>query len=142
MLKQLQTTDGRVTVVDLSRNSEKEIALTAGIDYARGDAIGVIDADLQDPPEPIPKMLDHFRAGYDVVYAKRISRAGESLLKRLLSSGSEALSQIDERAKDLAALNQINFADGSRRCLWNSMRLAKTTPYSDRRLQFLGALED
>ncbi len=93
VLRQLQTTDGRVTVVDLSRNFGKEIALTAGIDYARGDAIVVIDADLQDPPELIPKMLDHFREGYDVVYAKRISRAGESLLKKLTAFGYYRLVQ-------------------------------------------------
>jgi glycosyltransferase involved in cell wall biosynthesis len=69
--------------VDLSRNFGKEIAMTAGMDHARGDAVVVIDADLQDPPELIPEMIRHWQDGYDVVYAKRTSRAGESALKKV-----------------------------------------------------------
>ena len=69
-------------VVDLSRNFGKEIALTAGLDYARGDAVVVIDADLQDPPEVIPQLVTQWRAGYDVVYAKRSAREGETVFKR------------------------------------------------------------
>lgn len=72
----------RVQLVDLSRNFGKEIALTAGIDHADSDAVVVIDADLQDPPELIPELVRHWLDGYDVVYAKRTQRDGEGMLKR------------------------------------------------------------
>ena len=71
-----------IKVVNLSRNFGKEIALTAGIDYATGAAIIPIDADLQDPPELIEQLVVKWREGYDVVYATRRSRLGESWLKR------------------------------------------------------------
>lgn len=71
-----------VRSVRLSRNFGKEAALTAGIEHARGDAVIVIDADLQDPPELIPQMLDAWQGGADVVAMKRRSRAGETVLKR------------------------------------------------------------
>jgi polyisoprenyl-phosphate glycosyltransferase len=82
VLGALQARDARVTVLDLSRNFGKEIALTAGLDHARGDAVVVIDADLQDPPELIPRLFDGLCEGYDVVYGQRTSRRGESALKR------------------------------------------------------------
>ena len=86
VLQDLRATDGRIAVVELSRNFGKEIAMTAGLDHARGDAVVVIDADLQDPPELIPELVRVWREGYDVVYGRRTSRRGESLLKRVTSS--------------------------------------------------------
>lgn len=77
--------DPRVAYVNLSRNFGKEIAMSAGFDYATGDATVVIDADLQDPPELIPKMIAYWEDGYDDVYARRSSRAGESWLKKATS---------------------------------------------------------
>ena len=78
----LKESDSRVALVDLSRNFGKEIALTAGIDHAKGDAVVVIDADLQDPPELIPRMVELWLAeGVEVVYAQRTVRAGETWLK-------------------------------------------------------------
>ena len=74
--------DRHVKAVRLSRNFGKEAALTAGLEHASGDAIVIIDADLQDPPELIPQMLAAWRAGADVVCMRRRSRAGEGLLKR------------------------------------------------------------
>lgn len=71
-----------IKVINLSRNFGKEIALTAGIDHAVGAAIIPIDADLQDPPELIGKLIDKWREGYDVVYATRRSRRGETWLKK------------------------------------------------------------
>lgn len=71
-----------IKVVNLSRNFGKEIALTAGIDYTSGDAVIPIDADLQDPPELIEKLIEKWQEGYDVVYATRRYRWGESWLKR------------------------------------------------------------
>jgi glycosyltransferase involved in cell wall biosynthesis len=69
-------------IIDFTRNFGKEAAMTAGIEYARGDAAIIIDADLQDPPELIPEMVLHWRQGYDVVNMRRKSREGDSLLKR------------------------------------------------------------
>ena len=79
--------DHRVRVVDLSRNFGKEIARSAGIDAARGDAVVPIDVDLQDPPELIPDLVAKWREGYDVVYATRERREGESWFKRLTAVG-------------------------------------------------------
>lgn len=78
--------DARVGAVDLSRNFGKEIAMTAGLDHARGDAVVVIDADLQDPPELIARLVQHWREGFDVVYATRTERSGESWLKKATAS--------------------------------------------------------
>jgi len=81
ILDRLADTDPRVRVVYLSRNFGHQTALTAGLDHARGNAVVMLDADLQDPPELIPTMLDHWRAGCDVVYAVREQREGESRFK-------------------------------------------------------------
>ena len=78
----LRSNDRRITLIDLSRNFGKEIALSAGLHKAAGDAVVIIDADLQDPPELIPELIKEWQNGYDVVYAKRTLRAGESLLKK------------------------------------------------------------
>jgi dolichol-phosphate mannosyltransferase len=80
-LNRMATHDPRVRVVYLSRNFGHQTALTAGLDHARGDAVVMLDADLQDPPEVIPEMLSHWRAGCDVVYAVRDQRPGESRFK-------------------------------------------------------------
>lgn len=85
MIRHFAETDERVSYVNLSRNFGKEIAMIAGLDYVTGDATVIIDADLQDPPELIPKMIKYWEEGYDDVYAKRNSRDGESWFKRLTS---------------------------------------------------------
>jgi polyisoprenyl-phosphate glycosyltransferase len=82
VLHRLRDSDPRVAILDLSRNFGKEIALSAGLDHARGDAVVVIDADLQDPPELIPEFLAAWADGYDVVYGKRVSREGETAVKK------------------------------------------------------------
>jgi glycosyltransferase involved in cell wall biosynthesis len=82
----LAAADPRVGGLRLSRNFGKEAALTAGLDRVDADAVVVIDADLQDPPELIPELLAQWRAGYDVVYATRSAREGESSLKRLTAA--------------------------------------------------------
>lgn len=82
-LHRLRAQDPRVSVLDLSRNFGKEIAMSAGLDHARGDAVVIIDADLQDPPELIPEMVKLWREGYDNVYGKRTGREGETMFKRL-----------------------------------------------------------
>lgn len=80
-IKTLRLQDKRISYVDLSRNFGKEIAMMAGFDFSKGDAVIIIDADLQDPPELIPDLIKHWEEGYDDVFAKRRSRAGETWLK-------------------------------------------------------------
>ena len=82
LLVTLHETDPRVAVVDLSRNFGKEVAMSAGLDHSTGDAVVVIDADLQDPPELIPDMFRAWREGHDVVLMRRRTRADESWVKK------------------------------------------------------------
>ncbi len=81
VLERLADNDPRVRIVYLSRNFGHQTALTAGLDHAKGNAVVMLDADLQDPPELIATMLDHWRSGCDVVYAVREQRQGESRFK-------------------------------------------------------------
>ncbi|WP_017306160.1 glycosyltransferase family 2 protein [Spirulina subsalsa] len=76
----------RIKIINLSRNFGKEIALTAGLDHTTGQAVIPIDSDLQDPPELIGELVAQWRAGYDVVYATRRSRQGETKLKKLTAT--------------------------------------------------------
>jgi len=85
MLK-LHDSDPRVSVLSLSRNFGHQIAIVAGLDHARGDAVIVMDADLQDPPEVIPEMLARWREGYDVVYGVRTRRAGMGVFRRVTAA--------------------------------------------------------
>src|SRR5437870_2881634 len=78
--------DETVKLINFSRNFGHQIAITAGMDYASGDAVIVIDADLQDPPELILQMIDKWKEGYEVVYAKRVKREGETLFKKWSAS--------------------------------------------------------
>jgi glycosyltransferase involved in cell wall biosynthesis len=87
MLVALQDRDPNTALVLLSRNFGKELAMTAGLDYANGNAVIVIDADLQDPPEYIPEMLAEWQKGYDMVTMRRKRRTGESLAKRFSAWG-------------------------------------------------------
>jgi glycosyltransferase involved in cell wall biosynthesis len=85
MIKEYAKSDERISYINLSRNFGKEIAMIAGLDHVTGDATVIIDADLQDPPELIPQMIKYWEEGYDDVYAKRRSRAGESWFKKITS---------------------------------------------------------
>ncbi|MDR0380593.1 MAG: glycosyltransferase family 2 protein [Oscillospiraceae bacterium] len=75
--------DARLRLLSFARNFGHQAAITAGMEYAGGDAVIVIDADLQDPPEVIPAMIEQWKAGYRVVYGKRLKRKGESLFKKV-----------------------------------------------------------
>lgn len=87
MIKEYTETDDRVKYVSLSRNFGKEHAIIAGLDHVSGDATVIIDADLQDPPELIPKMIKYWEEGYDDVYAKRNEREGETWFKMFTANG-------------------------------------------------------
>ena len=82
-LRSARARDRRIKIVDLARNFGKDLAMTAGIDHAEGDAIIPLDADLQDPPELIPDLVAKWREGNDMVIAVRRDRQGDSLVKRL-----------------------------------------------------------
>lgn len=82
IIAELAESDERVRLLEFSRNFGHQIAITAGMDHAQGDAIVIIDADLQDPPELIPQMIEKWQEGYEVVYGKRSRRKGETLFKK------------------------------------------------------------
>ena len=92
-LERLRAAQAACAVVNLSRNFGKEIAMTAGLDHASGEAVVVIDADLQDPPEVIPDLVAAWRQGWDVVYAQRREREGETWAKKATAHGFYRLMQ-------------------------------------------------
>ena len=85
MMRDLHQRDPRVRYVSLARNFGHQIAVTAGLAFARGDAVIVLDADLQDPPELIPTMIERWREGFHVVYAQHIARERESVAKKVFA---------------------------------------------------------
>ena len=85
IIKEFRQKDERISYVGFSRNFGKEIAMIAGLDYAKGDCVIFMDADLQDPPELIPELVKYWEEGYDDVYARRSSRKGETWLKKFTS---------------------------------------------------------
>ncbi|ACL75661.1 glycosyltransferase family 2 protein [Ruminiclostridium cellulolyticum] len=82
-LKEIANANTCVRVINFARNFGHQIAITAGMDYAQGDAVVIIDADLQDPPEVILQMVEQWNQGYEVVYGKRLQREGETFFKKL-----------------------------------------------------------
>lgn len=112
LLVELSERDARVRVVGLSRNFGKEAALTAGLDHASGDVVIPMDVDLQDPPALIPKFLERWREGYDVVYGWRTSRPNDSIAKRWSAAGfyrvfnRVAHTQIPENAGDFRLIDR------------------------------------
>ncbi|MBU6335636.1 MAG: glycosyltransferase family 2 protein [Chloroflexi bacterium] len=86
IMREIHAADPRVKVLRFSRNFGHQVAITAGTDFARGQAVAVIDADLQDPPEVIPQMIAQWRQGYEVVYGVRAERQGETAFKLATAS--------------------------------------------------------
>ncbi len=82
LIKAISTNNSHIKYINFSRNFGHQVAVTAGLDYCTGQAIAIIDADLQDPPELLMEMYDKMKEGFEVVYAKRRSRAGENFLKK------------------------------------------------------------
>ena len=85
IIKDFRKKDKRFSYINLSRNFGKETEMIAGLDYATGDAVVFMDADLQDPPELLPELIKYWEEGYDDVYAKRRTREGETFLKKFTS---------------------------------------------------------
>src|SRR6188768_3546488 len=86
MLREMAQAEPRFKVVAFARNFGHQVAITAGVDKADGDAVVIMDADLQDPPEVVSEMVERWRAGFDVVYGVRRSRAGETIFKKLTAA--------------------------------------------------------
>jgi glycosyltransferase involved in cell wall biosynthesis len=86
LMHQLREQDPRIKIISFSRNFGHQIAITAGIDYAEGDAVAIIDSDLQDPPEVILQLVAKWKEGYQVVYAQREKRRGETFFKLLTAA--------------------------------------------------------
>ncbi len=127
LIKEYREKDNRISYVDFSRNFGKETAMIAGLDYAKGDAVIFMDADLQDPPELIPKMIEYWEQGYDDVYAQRKSRKGETWLKKITSKMYYRLLQTltnveiqkdtgDFRLLDRRCVNALKKMRESQRC--------------------------
>lgn len=86
IMRDLHAQDSRVKIVNFSKNFGHQLAITAGIDHARGAAVVIIDSDLQDPPEVIPELIKRWREGYQVVYAVRAEREGETWFKQITAT--------------------------------------------------------
>lgn len=144
-LRDIQAQDRHSKVIRLSRNFGHQIAVTAGVSYAQADAVVLIDADLQDPPEVIAQMVEKWREGFQVVYGQRIDRAGETRFKlwtarafyRLINRLSEVpipLDTGDFRLMDRAAVEALKRMNERHRLLramtaWVGFRQA-AVPYS------------
>ena len=114
VIRQLRQTDSRVNFVNLSRNFGKEIAMLAGFDYTTGDCCVVMDADLQDPPELVDRMLQYWEEDYDDIYAKRRNRGEESWMRRRLSLAFYSILQKMSRIDILPNVGDFRLLD--RRC--------------------------
>jgi len=148
----LRHKDERIGFLTLSRNFGKEYALTAGLDHAEADVVVVIDVDLQDPPEMIPQMLDLWSEGYDVVYATRKQREGETFVKKATASWFykiiNKMSKIsipkdtgDYRLLDIKAVRAINKLRESNRFmkgLFAWVGYKQTAIYFDRKERVAG----
>lgn len=86
LARQICQNDKNIKLLDFSRNFGHQLAITAGMDYTSGEAVVVIDADLQDPPEVIPKMIEKWKEGYEVVYGKRLKRKGDTPFKKFTAA--------------------------------------------------------
>ena len=119
ILKELHAQDDRCNYVELSRNYGKEAAMLAGFDYVQGDAVVVMDADMQDPPSLIPQMIDKWEDGYEDVYARRQTRGKESWLRRSLSNSYYHLLSRSTKTDILPNVGDFRLLDRS--CI-NAMR--------------------
>lgn len=127
-IQAMRRQDSRVSYVDLSRNFGKENAMMAGFDYASGDAVIVMDADLQDPPSLIPCLLQYWEAGYEDVYAKRKTRGRESWMRRRLSLLFYHILQKSTRFEVLENVGDFRLLD--RCCILALRRLRETERYT------------
>lgn len=136
IIKNYASKDDRVSYVNLSRNFGKEIAMIAGLDHVTGDATVILDADLQDPPELIPKMIKFWEDGYDDVYAKRRSREGETWFKK---STSKLYYQILQRTTHIPIQQDTgDFRLLDRRCVEALKEIRESQRYTKGMFSWIG----
>ena len=136
IIKSYAEKDPRVAYINLSRNFGKETAMIAGLDNANGDATVIIDADLQDPPELIPQMIEYWEQGYDDVYARRTNRLGESWLKK---STSKAFYKILQRSTSIPIQQDTgDFRLLSRRCVEALRQIRESQRYTKGMFSWIG----
>ena len=128
LINQLSNQDNRIAYVDLSRNFGKEAAMLAGFDYATGDCMVIMDADLQHPPHLIPEMLKYWEEGYEDVYAKRTTRGKESWLRKNLSLLYYKVLQKTTRVEILQNVGDFRLLD--RKCIDTLKQLRESERYT------------
>ena len=128
LIKQLRTTDQRICYIDLSRNFGKENAMLAGFDYVTGDCTAIMDADLQHPPMVINDMLKLWEEGYQDIYAKRISRGKESLMRKYFTKTYYWL--LNKMANTEVLPNVGDFRLLDRKCINALKQLRETQRYT------------
>lgn len=136
IIKFLRKKDHRISYINLSRNYGKETAMAAGFDYVKGDALIIMDADLQDPPELIPEMIKFWEEGYDDVYARRKSRKGESPLKKLTSWGFYRVLQSMTKIEIQKDTGDFRLLD--RRCVEAIKKLRESQRYTKGLYSWIG----
>jgi glycosyltransferase involved in cell wall biosynthesis len=136
IIKEYRKKDSRIAYVSLSRNFGKETAMIAGLDYSKGDSVVIIDADLQDPPELIPKMVKYWEDGYDDVYAKRKSRDGETWFKKWSSKAFYKILQGMTRIPIQKDTGDFRLLD--RRCVEALKKLRETQRYTKGMFSWIG----
>lgn len=136
VIRKLREMDGRISFVDLSRNFGKENAMLAGFDYAKGDAVVIMDADLQHPPTVIPEMIRKWEEGYDDVYAQRKSRGKESWLRKRLTRSYYKLLQSSSRVDVLPNVGDFRLLD--RKCVDALCQMRESGRYTKGMYCFIG----
>lgn len=136
LIKNFSLKDDRICYVSFSRNFGKENAMLAGFDYATGDCVIVMDADLQHPPHVIPKMLEKWEDGYEDVYGKRLSRGKESCLRKSLSMLFYKMLQKSVRYEILPNVGDFRLLD--RKCIEELKKLRETERYTKGMYAWIG----
>jgi len=136
IIKNYRERDKRISYVSLSRNFGKETAMIAGLDYAKGDAVVIIDADLQDPPELIPEMIKYWEDGYDDIYAKRRDRDGETWFKKWSSKTFYRILQGMTKIPIQKDTGDFRLLD--RRCVEALKKLRETQRYTKGMFSWIG----
>ena len=139
LIQSYRQKDDRFCYIDLSRNFGKEAAMLAGFDYATGDCLVIMDADLQHPPTLIPEMLLHWEKGFDDVYAKRESRGKESRLRKHLSLLYYNILQHTTRVKILPNVGDFRLLD--RKCIDVLKQLRESERYTKGMFCWIGFLK-
>lgn len=136
IIKSLCLHDDRIAYVDLSRNFGKENAMLAGFDYAKGDCMVILDADLQDPPELVEEMLNWWEQGYEDIYAKRKNRGKESWLRRQLSLSFYSILQNSTRYDILPNVGDFRLLD--RKCIDALKKIRESERYTKGMFAWIG----